>query len=85
MADGRHIFRCHRSTVDLNQGTKMFRIARPVARLLYRPSPSTRAFTAAPGVFVDKRKVDQLLNPLSQKYADAKDEVILKSLRLTKV
>jgi len=26
---------------------------------------------------LDKKKVDELLNPLSQKYADAKDEVSL--------
>ena len=71
-------------TVDL-KSRPMFRITRPAARLLCRLSPSNRAFTAAPGGFADTQKVDQLLKPLSQKYADAKAEVILKDLRLTEV
>ena len=69
----------------INRQLKMLRVARPAARPLYRPCPSNRAFAATASVFVDKQKVDQLLNPLSQKYAAAKDEVSLKSLRLTQV
>lgn len=46
-------------------------------QLLYRPSPGQRAISVTNIRALDKRKVDELLNPLSQKYADAKDEVSL--------
>jgi hypothetical protein len=61
----------------LNRAAKMFRTGRPSVRFSYRWAPSHRAFTADSAVFVDKQKVDKLLSPLSQKYADAKSEVIL--------
>ena len=45
--------------------------------LLYRQSSCQRAISTTNFRALDKKKVDELLNPLSQKYADAKDEVSL--------
>lgn len=50
-------------------------------RLPYRVSPGQRLLATTTTRAVDKKQVDELLNPLSQKYADAKDEV--SSLRST--
>ena len=58
----------------------MYRIARLTVWLVYPYSPAKRRFTTILSLHTDKQRVDQLLNPLSQKYAVAKDEVILKHL-----
>ncbi len=53
------------------------RLAYSRPQLLYRLSPWQRVISTTNIRALDKKKVDELLNPLSQKYADAKDEVSL--------
>jgi hypothetical protein len=53
----------------------MTRIACSISRLVSYKAVAKRHIHITPSVYADKQKVDQLLQPLSQKYADAKDEV----------
>jgi hypothetical protein len=54
---------------------KMFRGLRPTARLLHARRITARRIHTTPFLSVDKQRIDALLDPLTQKYADAKDEV----------
>jgi hypothetical protein len=66
-------FISHRS--EIIKPRTMFRVARLEARPIYGHSIYHRELVNTRLTSADKQKVDQLLNPLSQKYAVAKDEV----------
>ena len=53
----------------------MLRTFRPVTRVLYSRSIQPRYFHYRPPLLVEKQKLDHLLESLSDKYADAKEEV----------
>ena len=54
---------------------RRFAYVRP--RVPRTPTIAQRTICSTFSLRVDKKKVDELLTPLSQKYADAKDEVRL--------